>query len=276
MKFLAVKNFEKFQHYRDRAPTWIKLYRSLLDDYAFMGLPEAARSQLMLLWILASVYENLIPNDVAFLKRRLGVKSRLHLDTLTEAGFLYLTERHASTDASESVAKPYQPASPRALAERREETEGYKAETETETEQTPLRTTRAKPDVEIAVDSPPPDPSPRAAIDRFLTAAPEGKRVALRAKIETWRSGHDVPPGQKPSSDVLVAALDEYAIESTAGGFSFSPHHVWTFIASVARRYAETPANGRPPPASPRRSNTAVDRTVEHSRAIAIRHPDPV
>ena len=37
-----VKNFEKFQHYRDRAPIWIKLYGYLLEDYEFNLLPDVA------------------------------------------------------------------------------------------------------------------------------------------------------------------------------------------------------------------------------------------
>jgi DNA-binding NarL/FixJ family response regulator len=31
----SVKNFERFQHYKDRSPPWIKLYNELLDDYEF-------------------------------------------------------------------------------------------------------------------------------------------------------------------------------------------------------------------------------------------------
>jgi len=33
MQFLAVKNFERFQHYKDRNPPWIKLHAAVLDDY---------------------------------------------------------------------------------------------------------------------------------------------------------------------------------------------------------------------------------------------------
>src|SRR5690606_19747530 len=33
--YLTVKNFERFQHYKDRNPPWIKLYNDLLDDYEF-------------------------------------------------------------------------------------------------------------------------------------------------------------------------------------------------------------------------------------------------
>lgn len=41
--FLRVKNFDRFQHYKDRTPPWIKLYNDLLDDYDFSCLPDAEK-----------------------------------------------------------------------------------------------------------------------------------------------------------------------------------------------------------------------------------------
>lgn len=51
---LIPKNWNEFQHYKDRAPTWIKLHRSLLDDFAFCRLPVASRALAPFLWLLAS------------------------------------------------------------------------------------------------------------------------------------------------------------------------------------------------------------------------------
>ena len=31
----SVKNWDEFQHYKDRNPPWIKLHNHLLDDYEF-------------------------------------------------------------------------------------------------------------------------------------------------------------------------------------------------------------------------------------------------
>ena len=39
-RYLRVRNFEQFQHYKERNPIWIKLYCSLLDDYEFAQLPD--------------------------------------------------------------------------------------------------------------------------------------------------------------------------------------------------------------------------------------------
>lgn len=54
---LTPKNWDTFQHYKDRAPAWIKLHRGLLDDYIFACLPVASRALAPLLWLLASEYE---------------------------------------------------------------------------------------------------------------------------------------------------------------------------------------------------------------------------
>ena len=53
MNYLRVKNWEKFQHYKDRTPPWIKLYRDLLNDYEFSCLQDASKAHLMLIWLLA-------------------------------------------------------------------------------------------------------------------------------------------------------------------------------------------------------------------------------
>lgn len=51
---LKPKNWEKFQHYKDRSPPWVKLHKSLLDDRVFMRLPLASKALAPLLWLLAS------------------------------------------------------------------------------------------------------------------------------------------------------------------------------------------------------------------------------
>ncbi|WP_151448120.1 hypothetical protein [Lacisediminimonas profundi] len=87
MKFLKVKNWEQFQHYKKRSPPWIKLHRTLLDDYEFCGLPDAAKGHLLLLWLYASQHAGKVPFDVAFLERKLSC-TNIDLDALVAAGFL--------------------------------------------------------------------------------------------------------------------------------------------------------------------------------------------
>lgn len=67
---LRPKNWDKFQHYKQRCPPWIKVYRTLLDDREFMCLPVASKALAMMLWLLASEHtEGVIegvPADWAF------------------------------------------------------------------------------------------------------------------------------------------------------------------------------------------------------------------
>jgi len=87
MKFLQVKNWETFQHYKRRNPPWLKLHRALLDDYAFCSLPDSAKGHLMLLWLYASQNNGMIPVDISFLERKISCNG-IDLDLLIERGFL--------------------------------------------------------------------------------------------------------------------------------------------------------------------------------------------
>jgi hypothetical protein len=87
MKFLAIKNWDNFQHYKRRNPPWIKLHRAILDDYAFCSLPDQAKAHLILIWAYASQNNGSVPHDVPFLERKLSV-SGLELEPLIARGFL--------------------------------------------------------------------------------------------------------------------------------------------------------------------------------------------
>lgn len=87
MKSFAIKNWNDFQHYSKRNPPWIKLHRSILDDYAFCSLPDEAKAHLMLLWAYASQNNGRVPADALFLERKLSI-TNLDLDLLVERGFL--------------------------------------------------------------------------------------------------------------------------------------------------------------------------------------------
>lgn len=88
MEYFSVKNWDDFQHYRDRAPPWIKLYNHLLDDYEFGCLQDASKLHLMLIWLLASRNNNKLPLNPMWIQQRLGVDSSVDLLELIEAGFL--------------------------------------------------------------------------------------------------------------------------------------------------------------------------------------------
>lgn len=88
MKQLKVKNWERFQHYKKRSPPWIKLHRELLNDYAFMSLPDDAKAHLLLIWIVAAGSDGTIPADEKFIASRIGATAKLNIHALLASGFL--------------------------------------------------------------------------------------------------------------------------------------------------------------------------------------------
>lgn len=67
-----VKNWAKFQHFKDRRPPWIKLYRDILDDKEWHKLDPIAAKDLMSFWLIASEYDGELPDieTLAFRMRR--------------------------------------------------------------------------------------------------------------------------------------------------------------------------------------------------------------
>ena len=86
-KFYTCKGWETFQHYKRRNPPWIKLHRSLLDDYEFSSMSEKSRLHLVLIWLYASQNNGKVPNDKKFLERKLDIVD-LDLEEIVSAGFL--------------------------------------------------------------------------------------------------------------------------------------------------------------------------------------------
>jgi hypothetical protein len=118
MEYLRIKNWDKFQHYRNRTPPWIKLHRDLLNDYDFSCLQDASKLQIMLIWLLASQLDNKIPNDPAWVRLRIHVDDKVDLNALIKCGFLeYASNTLADCNQSAIVET---------------ETEAYKEETERE------------------------------------------------------------------------------------------------------------------------------------------------
>ena len=107
MRTFSVKNFERFQHYKDRAPPWIKLYNELLDDYDFGKLPDASKMHLIAIWLLASRSENKIPYDPVWVSRRINATDKVDLDLLARSGFILVDQplKNVGQDASNVLAE---------------------------------------------------------------------------------------------------------------------------------------------------------------------------
>ncbi len=122
---LRAKNWTEFQHYKDRAPAWIKLHRRLLDDRVFQRLPDASRALAPMLWLLASESEEGIIKDaipeIAFRLRMPEAKVEAALKPLTDNEF-FIVEQDASKPLAER--KP-DASSEERESKRREEREAF-------------------------------------------------------------------------------------------------------------------------------------------------------
>lgn len=109
MERLFIKNWREFQHYKDRDPKWIKLYRKYLDDFEFQCLPLASRALAPMLWLLASetqdgsIEHN--PRKIAFRLRTSEDEVKEALTHLISASFIYVEQ-----DASNTLAERQQSA----------------------------------------------------------------------------------------------------------------------------------------------------------------------
>ena len=72
---MKIKNWSKFQHFKDRRPPWIKLYRDLLDDIDWHMLDPLASKVLVMCWLIASEDDGNIP-DIKTLAFRLRMTEK--------------------------------------------------------------------------------------------------------------------------------------------------------------------------------------------------------
>ena len=58
---MRIKNRDRFQHFKDRKPIWIKLYRDLLDDLNWHELDPKSAKALVMIWLIASEDLGILP-----------------------------------------------------------------------------------------------------------------------------------------------------------------------------------------------------------------------
>ncbi len=133
-----MRNWERFQHYRDRNPPWIKLHTELLDNYDFSQLSDASKLLALCITVLAARSDNKIPADPAWIMARCSIKTKPDLDALIKANFIERIQplQSSEQDASSVLAVCKQSAMP----------EERRGEREAEGASAPLRRRRVPPD----------------------------------------------------------------------------------------------------------------------------------
>ncbi len=126
MLYLRIKEWERFQHYHDRSPPWIKLHRELLTSRTWVSLNDASRVLAIACMLLASATDNRIPADAGYLKRVAYLNSDADWSELVSTEFLELVDESSQVKAAAS--KVLANDTKRSSEERREETEQRRGE----------------------------------------------------------------------------------------------------------------------------------------------------
>lgn len=80
---MRIKNWNKFQHFKDRKPIWIKLYRDLLDDLNWHELDGKSAKALVMIWLIASENFGKLP-ELKSLAFRLRMSEKDTKDIVTK------------------------------------------------------------------------------------------------------------------------------------------------------------------------------------------------
>jgi hypothetical protein len=119
-----IVEWEKYQHYKDRSPPWIKLYRSLLTSETWILCDDASRVLAIACMVIASTTDNKIPCDPKYMKRVAYLNDEPNYEHLLRCNFIQLVD-----DASNMLASCYQDAIPEQSRAEQSKEEQSRAET---------------------------------------------------------------------------------------------------------------------------------------------------
>lgn len=100
-RWIVIPKWDRFQHYKDRQPPWIKNYTELMSDDAYRSLPLGTRGILHGIWMEYARGRRLLRGDSLSVSRALGQRVlTAQLDSLAQAGFIQLVA--SKPDASDT------------------------------------------------------------------------------------------------------------------------------------------------------------------------------
>lgn len=114
MRYIAIREWAKHQHYSDRSPPWIKLHRDILTSATWVASDDASRVLAIALMVLASQCNNKILADPDYIKRVAYLNKTPDLSKLINLGFIdyidengvaSMPEERASVDADHATQR---------------------------------------------------------------------------------------------------------------------------------------------------------------------------
>ena len=188
---MRIKDWGKFQHFKDRTPPWTKLYREILNDPDWHELDGESAKVLVMLWLLAS--EDELHNGALPSVRKLSFRLRMTESKLNQT--LNKLSHWLIRDDIAPISERYQDGPSET------ETETYKAEAEADCATPSLSVDRI---VEVW------NMTPRLVPAKSVTG-PILKRVKLRLaehpEVEWW----DALFTRVSASDFLTGRKTDFA-----------------------------------------------------------------
>lgn len=96
-----VRNWSKFQHYKNRNPPWIKLHVELLSSEDWVSLDDASKLLAIVCMVIASKNDGHVPDNPEYIQRVAYLCRKPNIKPLIECGFL----ENLQAGASESKQK---------------------------------------------------------------------------------------------------------------------------------------------------------------------------
>jgi len=167
-----IKNWAKFQHYKDRNPPWIKLHVEIFTSEDWVTLDDASKLLAVVCMVVAAKNEGKVPNNPAHLRRVAYLNSEPNLKPLVSCGFLVPI-------ADDSTAH-------KVLADARPE-----KETDTEGEKERITSAAADPPKPEPQAEPKKDPYPEQ-FEAFWREYPTDPLMSKKKAHEQWRKLNQV------------------------------------------------------------------------------------
>jgi hypothetical protein len=183
---MKIKNWSQFQHFKDRKPPWIKLYRDILDDIEWHELDPKSAKILVMIWLIASEDDGKIPDA-----KRLAFRLRM-TEKDTEASLIKLSHWLEQDDIN-AISTRYQDD----LLETETETE---IEKETKTELSVEPQSVSQPVVEVPILGGKVFGVSQVMADEWSKAYPAVNVVAELQKMRVWAMSN--PTMQKTTTGI--------------------------------------------------------------------------
>jgi hypothetical protein len=199
---ISLCNWEEFQHYKDRDPPWIKLYRDILTAESWVLGTDTSRLVQVASMLLAVRYKNQIPFNWPLLRKVASLdctesQFRAAIQHLEQYGFLKVEGNQQVTDETGCLEHDASKALATCTSEK-------------------IRAEKSREDTEQSKNS----------VEQELDDAGPVERV-----FEHWRSEYRHPkavldPKRRRCIQQALKGYDEATLRQSISGYKLSPHHM--------------------------------------------------